>query len=405
GEEEFLKRRSRAREPRERKRASNTTNLKAALRGSDEAESKYGNSKEMLLPLVVVVVLVVLGGGLFFMMDRVLGPSDANDQGEMPTTAAAPPGAPGAAVKDENSFATPDHYLELSLNPDGTCSYSESDKKMTLPYTKYELTPGGIIGQAFASLVEKQRWFVKTQDGMRTDQDVMLYPLNSNDWIVITRMKEMYEALQAYTKANGGYPTHAEELISMPAFDYTNPYTGKKTPVTIRGYVVNLQERLETDILLGDEGGVFKPGEIRVYAIREVSEGKMVGSMFFIRGADSHGRFFRVRSAIENKVLFFAGSHGKDISNYVTITERSTAVASKPTRIWLASEGQPPANLIHHILPIMLAVLSFLIGGRSLLVRDGEAIRSPVNRVLRITALVGLGLTIICMILQFGIFG
>ncbi len=414
-DDELEQKRQRAKAERlSKKRASNTSNLRAAIRDSDERQpegwtSKFGSSREFVLPMVVVLVLVILLFGMWKMMDGVLGTSaEVADQGEQTTVVPPAAGvtAETASEQDKSTFATPDHYLELSLKPDGTCSYSEGDKRMDLPYSKYELTPGAILGQAAASLMEKQRWFVKTKDGMKTDQDVTLYPLNSPDWQVITKMNDLYNTMQAWGKAQGGYPHHTEDVENNPEFAYVNPFTGKKEKMFFKGYAdLRLGERLETQSLLGDEGGAFKPGEIRIYTVREVSNNRMVGGLFFIRGADSHGRFFRVRSVIENKVLLFAGSHGKDISNYVKITDRSTMVATKPTRIWMTSEGQPPAALIHHIVPIALAIFSFLLGGRSLLVRDVESISSPINRILRTIALIGLGLTVLCIIVQFAIFG
>ncbi len=310
-----------------------------------------------------------------------------------------------AAEKGAEVYATPDNALRFTKFANDQCELADGKGAIKVQYVVYDGSPGTVARQMIDSLFERQVWLKQTKEGMKTDMEMLLYAKASPDWQVLNKMKLVYQSGVLHFQRVQEYPKDLKETNTQP-FMYGNPFTGVTKFVQMvmihesdgnSKHIIDLLQ--EGQLVVGEVP--FERGEIRCYSIGHVQDkGAAKGIGFFVRGADQNGNLFRVKDT--GQVLVYGSLEGRDVTNAKFPPDvRNPILLQKPTKVWIAKNQYLPPFLLYHIVPLALAILAALSYWRSMMVLPGKDPNNPVNNGFRVFAYIALGMTIVCVVLQY----
>ncbi len=382
-------------------RLSSSQRTRAAREAATKSEGLVTNLKTFKEYFISALALIfIVGGGYLFFT------STTTRQPKSVAPVVVVPPKPEVKGKGERKdlYSSPDNTLRLAVGLTES-AYVDGKNGINVQCVVYDGNWTTSAMQLVDSVMERQIWFNKMPEGMITETGTVLYDKSAPDFVVVRKMLDMAKAASFYYQARGEYPKKTTEAPAQ-AFMYGNPFTGATNWVTMRSVPVVRGNRDETKAQL--ESGAFllgeskyEKGEVRCYAVSELSTGAEKGVGFFVRGADRNGNFFKVRGG--DQAIVFGAMAGKDVSNCQIQTDIKTTLTTpeKPTKVWIAKNQVLPVFVIYHSLPIVLAIVAFLFFWRSLMVAPGATAKNSTNDSCRIISFIALGLCIAACAAQY----
>jgi len=360
---------------------------------------------------------------------------------------------PGATSSKSTTtvYESPDQKKQLRLL--GTEVLIANQNTATrIPFKRIKNNWGDLFSALAQSATEKQIWMADSSSSIKSEDGITYYLTSGPDNRVIEKMRQLANYAQLFWLSSGEYPRTIPPGAEFQ-FSYSSPYNGKALSIPIMSD--RTTDKDGTTMKLNLEGGVHLgneetslPGYIGCYGALYNENNILKCTKFFVRGSNREGRFLTtdndqifVLSAgnqvsnpapteIEKKPKVVAkngkkskkGTKPKESLSIQKPTDSQTAPApqvkelssianakppEKPTTVYLAADAVLPLFLMHHLLPIFLAALAVLSFVRARMVGfdiKGEEVASGSKAAL-IAGIIFSVLTVLCLVMQFAVFG
>ncbi len=428
-----------------RNKPSTRSNAKGRrLSDSEQSRIRVGRVlKDFGLPLVALIVLV----GMVFYIFKSSKPAAP----VKPATAAVPRG-------QLTLFEGPDGKKQLRLLGTEVAYLVSQNAATKVPYKRIGNNWSDYFAITFGSLTEKQLWFEEEKSSLKGEDGSIYYGVDGPENIVLEKMRDLGGFAQSYFLRTGEYPKMVPPGADF-AFSYISPYSGKGLSIPIR--TVRAKEKDCSDVLSTLEGGNYlgneetaTPGYICAYAATygDNATDTMKCVKFFVRGCRKDGRFLMtdhdkifvltadnsflkqlapsvvdkkadkvpLRTSVRNRkskkaappVVAAAKNFEIPKAKSQTTTAIDQAVYSraeppeKPTQMYLIMNPPVPLGVLHHLVPLLLLLLTFAAFIRSQMVGfdiKGQAVSTGSNAAVLVAGISFL-LLAVSVLIQFAIF-
>ncbi len=414
------------------------------LSDSEQSRIRVGRIlKDFGLPLVALIVLV----GMVFYIFKISKPVAP----ARPATTAVPRG-------QLTLFEGPDGKKQLRLLGTEVAYLVSPNAATKVPYKRIGNNWSDYFAITVGSLVEKQLWFEEEKSSLKGEDGSIYYGVDGPENIVLEKMRDLGGFAQSYFLRTGEYPKYVPPGADF-AFSYISPYTGKGLTIPIR--IVRAKEKDCSDVLSTLEGGNYlgneetaTPGYICAYAATygDNVNDTMKCVKFFVRGCRQDGRFLmsdhdkifvltadnsflkqQATSAIDKKAEkgpLRANARNRKFkkaapqavavekkdeipkakSQSVTATDQALYSKAKPpeksTQMYLIMHPPVPLGVLHHLVPLLLLLLTFAAFIRSQMVGfdiKGKTVSTGSNAAVVVAGISFLLLTV-SVLIQFAIF-
>ncbi len=427
-----------------RSKPSTRSNAKGRrLSDNEQSRIRVGRIlKDFGLPLVALMVLV----GMVFYIFKISKPVAP----VKPAAAAVPRG-------QLTLFEGPDGKKQVRLLGTEVAYLVNPGAATKVPYRRIGNNWADYFAIIFSSLTEKQLWFEEEKAVLKSEDGSIYYGVDGPENIVLEKMRDLGGFAQSYFLRTGEYPKVVPPGADF-AFSYISPYTGKGLKIQVRP--IRAQQKDGSDVLATLEGGNYlgneetaTPGYICSYAITygDNLNDTMKCVNFFVRGCNKDGRFLMAdhdkifvlsadntflkqapqepaRSDKSEKATTRGGSarnkrskkavpaavvekveipKAKSQATYSDQTLYSKAIAPQtPTQMYMIMHPPLPLPVLHHLLPLLLLLLTFAAFIRSQMVGfdiKGKTVSTGSNAAV-IVAGISFLLLAITVLIQFVLF-
>jgi tetratricopeptide (TPR) repeat protein len=188
-----------------------------------------------ILLSIVASLLLVIGSGAWVALEL--------KRKEVPQTSQATTVALNAATTRDardaslsNSFSSTDRFLQLRFFNEKEAELECEGKVLKLDVVT--LTDSlDSVGQLFHSALGGNRvWAELTADGLKTDGDLKLFSLESQEMKLVQAVDLVAKTLNDYYKEHGSYPDGKADLIATGKLSYMNPVTGRSQSVSYQNF-------------------------------------------------------------------------------------------------------------------------------------------------------------------------
>lgn len=360
---------------------------------------------------------------------------------------------PGAAASKGTTtvYESPDQKKQLRLL-ETEVIIANQDAATRIRLKRIKNNWGDLLSALAQSATERQIWMADSSSAIKSEDGITYYLTSGPDNRVIEKMRQLANYAQLFWLNNGEYPRTVPPGAEFQ-FSYSSPYNGKALSIPILSD--RTTDKDGTTMKLNLEGGVHLgneetslPGYIGCYGALYNENNILKCTKFFVRGSNREGHFLTADndqifvlsasnqisnaapSEIENKPKVVAKNgkrskktaKQKDSLAIQKPTDSQAAPASqakelssiakakppeKPTTVYLTADAVLPLFLMHHLLPIFLAALSALSFVRARMVGfdiKGEEVASGSKAAL-IAGIIFSLLTVLCLVMQFAVFG
>ena len=351
-------------------------------------------------------------------------------------------------------YESPDQKKQLRLLGTEVLIANQS-AAIKIPLKRIKNNWGDLFSALIVSATEKQIWMADSSSSIKSEDGIVYYLTSGPDNRVIEKMRQLANYAQLYWLSSGEYPRTIPSGAE-PQFSYSSPYNGKALSIPIMSD--RTTDKDGTSMKLNLEGGVHLsneetsiPGYIGCYGALYNENNILKCTKFFVRGSNRDGHFLTT----DNDQIFVISAGDQVSSPALTeIEKKPKAVAKvmakngkrskktakpkdnpavqkpieslapaapvkelssianakspdKPTTVYLAADAVLPLFLMHHLLPIFLAMLAALSFMRARMVGfdiKGEEVASGSKAAL-IAGIIFSVLTVLCLVMQFAVFG
>ncbi len=359
------------------------------------------------------------------------------------------PGAAATTKSPSTVYESPDQKKQLRLlgtevviiNPSGATK---------VPLKRIKSNWGDLFAALGQSVSEKQIWMAENLSIIKSADGINYYLTSGPDSRVFEKMRQLTNYAQAYFLSSGEYPRTIPPGAEFQ-FAYSSPYNGKAMSLQIISD--RTTDKDGSDMKLNLEGGVHLgadesslPGYIGCYGALYNENNILKCTKFFVRGCNRNGRFLttdndqifvltagsesgnKTASSPEKKTKVVTKNNKRskkaskqkdsttieksaDSTMEPTAEKDLSAVANakppeKPTTVYIMTDPVLPLALMHHLLPILLSLITALCFMRARMVGfdiKGEEIASGSKAAL-IAGIIFLLLTALSLFMQFSVF-